>query len=108
MGRPIMPQTMHVLALGLGTVSVVAPLYGTAPIFLLFLAPFFLRDVETFSLRSEGSADDAPAHHADRVAGDVARGVGGEEDAGIRDVVGPTEAPDAESSRALPGSPAAP
>jgi len=38
-----MPQTMYVLALGLGTVSVVAPLYGTAPIFLLFLAPFFLR-----------------------------------------------------------------
>jgi len=42
---------MNVLALGLGTVSVVTPLYGTAPIFVLFLAPFFLRDVETFSLR---------------------------------------------------------
>jgi len=42
---------MNVLALGLGTVSVVTPLYGTAPIFVLFLAPFFLRDVETFSVR---------------------------------------------------------
>ena len=42
---------MNVLALGLGTASVVTPLYGTAPIFVLFLAPFFLRDVETFSVR---------------------------------------------------------
>jgi uncharacterized membrane protein len=42
---------MNVLALGLGTVSVVTPLYGTAPIFVLFLAPFFLRDVESLSVR---------------------------------------------------------
>jgi uncharacterized membrane protein len=42
---------MNVVALGLGTVSVVTPLYGTAPIFVLFLAPLFLRDVEVFSLR---------------------------------------------------------
>jgi uncharacterized membrane protein len=42
---------MNVMALSLGTVSVVTPLYGTAPIFVLFLAPFFLRDVETLSIR---------------------------------------------------------
>jgi uncharacterized membrane protein len=42
---------MNVMALSLGTVSVVTPLYGTAPIFVLFLAPFFLRDVETLSVR---------------------------------------------------------
>ena len=42
---------MNVVALSLGTVSVVTPLYGTAPIFVLFLAPFFLRDVETLSGR---------------------------------------------------------
>jgi drug/metabolite transporter, DME family len=42
---------MNVMALSLGTVSVVTPLYGTAPIFVLFLAPFFLRDVETVSVR---------------------------------------------------------
>jgi drug/metabolite transporter, DME family len=42
---------MNVVALSLGTVSVVTPLYGTAPIFVLFLAPFFLRDVETLSVR---------------------------------------------------------
>ena len=42
---------MNVVALSLGTVSVVTPLYGTAPIFVLFLAPFFLRDVETLRLR---------------------------------------------------------
>ena len=37
---------MNVVALSMGRVSVVTPLYGTAPIFVLFLAPFFLRDVE--------------------------------------------------------------
>ncbi len=42
---------MNVVALSLGTVSVVTPLYGTAPIFVLFLAPFFLRDVETLRVR---------------------------------------------------------
>jgi uncharacterized membrane protein len=42
---------MNVVALGLGTVSVVTPLYGTAPIFVLLLAPIFLRDVETLSAR---------------------------------------------------------
>jgi uncharacterized membrane protein len=42
---------MNVMALSLGTVSIVTPLYGTAPIFVLFLAPFFLRDVETLSVR---------------------------------------------------------
>ena len=35
----------------LSAVSVVAPLYGTAPIFVLFLAPFFLRNVETLRVR---------------------------------------------------------
>ena len=42
---------MNVVALSMGTVSVVTPLYGTAPIFVLLLAPFFLRDVETLSAR---------------------------------------------------------
>jgi uncharacterized membrane protein len=39
------------LALSFGTVSVVAPLAGTAPIFALFLALRFLRGVERLSLR---------------------------------------------------------
>jgi len=42
---------MNVVALGMGTVSVVTPLYGTAPIFVLFLAPLFLRDVERLGAR---------------------------------------------------------
>jgi DME family drug/metabolite transporter len=42
---------MNVVALSMGTVSVVTPLYGTAPIFVLFLAPFFLRDVERVRAR---------------------------------------------------------
>jgi uncharacterized membrane protein len=40
---------LNVVALGMGTVSVVAPLYGTAPIFVLFLSFFFLRGVEVLS-----------------------------------------------------------
>jgi len=42
---------LNVVALSLGAVSVVAPLYGTAPIFVLFLSFFFLRGVETLSAR---------------------------------------------------------
>jgi drug/metabolite transporter (DMT)-like permease len=42
---------MNVVALSLGRVSVVTPLYGTAPIFVLVLAPFFLRNVEVLSAR---------------------------------------------------------
>ncbi len=42
---------LNVVALSLGAVSVVAPLYGTAPIFVLFLSFFFLRGVETLSTR---------------------------------------------------------
>lgn len=42
---------LNVVALSLGTVSVVAPLYGSAPIFVLFLSFFFLRGVETLSAR---------------------------------------------------------
>jgi len=42
---------MNVVALSMGTVSVVTPLYGTAPIFVLFLAPFFLREVERVRAR---------------------------------------------------------
>src|SRR3989449_8941855 len=37
---------LNVVALSLGAVSVVAPLYGTAPIFVLFLSFFFLRRSE--------------------------------------------------------------
>jgi drug/metabolite transporter, DME family len=42
---------MNVVALGMGRVSVVTPLYGTAPIFVLALAPFFLRNVERLTTR---------------------------------------------------------
>ena len=42
---------LNVVALSLGTVSVVAPLYGTAPIFVLFLSFFFLRGIEALSAR---------------------------------------------------------
>jgi len=42
---------MNVVALGMGRVSVVTPLYGTAPLFVLALAPFFLRDVERLTAR---------------------------------------------------------
>ena len=42
---------LNVVALGLGTVSVVAPLYGSAPIFVLLLSYFFLRGVEILSGR---------------------------------------------------------
>ena len=42
---------MNVVALGMGRVSVVTPLYGTAPIFVLILAPLFLRDVERLTTR---------------------------------------------------------
>jgi uncharacterized membrane protein len=42
---------LTLVALGLGTVSVVAPLTGTAPIFVLGLSFFFLRGVETLSGR---------------------------------------------------------
>src|SRR6059036_101054 len=45
---------MNVVALSMGTVSVVTPLYGTAPIFVLFLAPLFLRDVERVRARVVG------------------------------------------------------
>ena len=38
-------------ALGLGTVSVVTPLYGASPIFVLLLSFFFLRGVEALSGR---------------------------------------------------------
>jgi DME family drug/metabolite transporter len=40
---------LNVVALSMGTVSIVAPLYGAAPIFVLFLSFFFLRGVETLS-----------------------------------------------------------
>ena len=42
---------LNVVALGIGTVSAVTPLYAAAPIFVLFLSFIFLRDVETLSSR---------------------------------------------------------
>jgi DME family drug/metabolite transporter len=42
---------LNVVALSLGAVSVVAPLYGSAPIFVLLLSHLFLRDVEVLSGR---------------------------------------------------------
>src|SRR5437867_2425076 len=44
--------------------------------------------------RCRSSADDAPAHHADRVAGDVRGRVGGEKETRLRDVLGAAEAPE--------------
>jgi drug/metabolite transporter, DME family len=42
---------LNVLALQAGTVSVVAPLAGTMPLFVLALSPLFLRDVERINAR---------------------------------------------------------
>src|SRR5262245_21642250 len=42
---------LTVVALGLGTVSVVTPLTATAPIFVLFLSLLFLRGIERLSAR---------------------------------------------------------
>jgi DME family drug/metabolite transporter len=42
---------LNVVALGRGTVSVVAPLYGSSPIFVLLLSYFFLRGVEVLGGR---------------------------------------------------------
>jgi uncharacterized membrane protein len=42
---------LNVVALGLGTVSIVAPLYGSSPIFVLLLSFFFLRGIERLSIR---------------------------------------------------------
>ncbi|PYM16618.1 MAG: hypothetical protein DMD81_12020 [Candidatus Rokuibacteriota bacterium] len=42
---------MNVVALGLGAVSIVAPLYGAAPIFVLLLSLLFLRGVEALTPR---------------------------------------------------------
>jgi drug/metabolite transporter (DMT)-like permease len=42
---------LNIVALGMGTVSVVTPLYGTSPIFVLLLSFFFLRGVEVLTAR---------------------------------------------------------
>jgi drug/metabolite transporter, DME family len=42
---------LNIVALGVGAVSVVAPLYATAPLFVLLLSPLFLRSVEQLSVR---------------------------------------------------------
>jgi drug/metabolite transporter, DME family len=42
---------LNVLALSVGSVSVVAPLLGTAPIFVLLLSLVFMRELETLSSR---------------------------------------------------------
>jgi len=42
---------LNIVALGLGTVSVVTPLYGASPIFVLLLSFFFLRGIEALSGR---------------------------------------------------------
>ena len=42
---------LNVVALGLGTVSVVSPLVGSSPIFVLFLSFVFLRGVEALGVR---------------------------------------------------------
>ncbi|PWU24149.1 MAG: hypothetical protein C5B48_07395 [Candidatus Rokuibacteriota bacterium] len=40
---------LNIVALSIGSVSIVAPLYGAAPIFVLLLSFFFLRGIETLS-----------------------------------------------------------
>ena len=42
---------LNIVALGMGTVSVVTPLYGSSPIFVLLLSFFFLRGVEILTAR---------------------------------------------------------
>jgi DME family drug/metabolite transporter len=42
---------LNIVALGMGTVSVVTPLYGSSPIFVLLLSFFFLRGVEVLTAR---------------------------------------------------------
>ena len=42
---------LNLMALGMGTVSVVTPLYGSSPIFVLLLSFFFLRGVEVLTAR---------------------------------------------------------
>jgi uncharacterized membrane protein len=42
---------LNIVALGMGTVSVVTPLYGSSPIFVLLLSFFFLRGVEKLTAR---------------------------------------------------------
>jgi DME family drug/metabolite transporter len=42
---------LNVVALGMGTVSVVTPLYGSSPIFVVLLSFFFLRGVEVLTAR---------------------------------------------------------
>jgi drug/metabolite transporter (DMT)-like permease len=42
---------LNVVALGMGTVSVVSPLYGTSPVFVLLLSFFFLSGVEKLTGR---------------------------------------------------------
>jgi uncharacterized membrane protein len=42
---------LNIVALGVGAVSVVAPLYATAPLFVLLLSPFFLSSVERLTVR---------------------------------------------------------
>jgi uncharacterized membrane protein len=42
---------LNIAALGMGTVSVVTPLYGSSPIFVLLLSFFFLRGVEVLTAR---------------------------------------------------------
>ena len=45
---------LYIVALGMGTVSVVAPLYGASPIFVLIFSFFFLRGVEVLTRRVVG------------------------------------------------------
>src|ERR671934_143667 len=42
---------LNILALSVGAVSVVAPLYASAPIFVLFLSLLFLRGIDVVSAR---------------------------------------------------------
>jgi drug/metabolite transporter, DME family len=42
---------LNIVALGMGTVSVVTPLYGSSPIFVLLFSFFFLRGVEVLTAR---------------------------------------------------------
>ena len=42
---------LNIVALGMGTVSVVTPLYGSSPIFVLLLSFFFLRGIEVLTVR---------------------------------------------------------
>src|SRR5207249_4209974 len=57
---------MNVVALSMGTVSVVTPLYGTAPIFVLFLAPLGVDEAGHHHVRADAERPEFRREGADQ------------------------------------------